>query len=80
MIQPDRLVFPTRGKLERVAGFADRNAFLEEPFILKNVGAVLVFDFKADNVARLRGGNGNHLDTNIGNELSAFDVGVSPLL
>ncbi len=79
MIQPDRLVFPTGGKLKRIAGFADRDAFLEKPFILKNVGANLVFDFKADNVARFRSGNGNYLDPNVGNEFSAFDIGVAPL-
>src|SRR5579859_4563631 len=77
MIQPDGLVLPTRRKLERIAGFSNRHSFLEEPFILKNVGPPLTFDFEADNVAGLGGGDREHFDAKIGDEFSALDVTVT---
>src|SRR4029077_9850632 len=61
----------------RETRLAHRHHFLEKPLVTQHVGAVILFDFKTDDVPRNRCRNIHYLGVVIGVQLSAFHVEIS---
>src|SRR5690348_11950312 len=76
MIQPYGFVFPAGRKLKGITSFVHGILVLEIPFVLQNVGVIVLLDFVADDVPRIGGGNLHDLGAQVGIELAAFDVHV----
>src|SRR5271170_2724070 len=73
IIQPHRLVFPARRKLQRVVRLPNGSSrFLKRPDILHDVRAHFLFDLITNYVAWIRRGNGQHFRLEVRHELAVL--------
>jgi hypothetical protein len=60
--------------MQSIAGVRNRNTFLKEPFILKDVRAVVVLDLIPNDVPRIGRRDFHHLDAVIGVKFASLHI------